>query len=107
MTQAAPALRGPQQTGHAAVRLRGSWLHGDHDVAIGNRAALGPLHIAAATAEPERRRAAARARPVSPARRLRGWPALHAQHVLQAPQEFLTAPTTACRRPVEPAVGRS
>jgi dihydroxy-acid dehydratase len=42
---------------------------------------------------------------------LRGWPALYATHVLQAPDgcdlDFLRAPTTAHRRFVEPTVGRS
>jgi dihydroxy-acid dehydratase len=42
---------------------------------------------------------------------LRGWPALYAQHVTQAPEgcdlDFLRAPTPAHRRFVEPVVGRS
>jgi dihydroxy-acid dehydratase len=42
---------------------------------------------------------------------LRGWPALYARHVQQPPQgcdlDFLTAPTAAHRRFVEPVVGRS
>ncbi len=46
-----------------------------------------------------------------PARHLRGWPALYAAHVLQAPDgcdlDFLRAPTPSHRRFVEPTVGRS
>jgi dihydroxy-acid dehydratase len=46
-----------------------------------------------------------------PARHLRGWPALYARHVLQAPEgcdlDFLRAPTPAHRTFVEPVVGRS
>ena len=42
---------------------------------------------------------------------LRGWPALYARHVLQAPDgcdlDFLRAPTPAHRTFVEPTVGRS
>jgi len=42
---------------------------------------------------------------------LRGWPALYARHVLQAPEgcdlDFLRAPTPAHRTFVEPVVGRS
>jgi dihydroxy-acid dehydratase len=42
---------------------------------------------------------------------LRGWPRLYRDHVQQAPQgadlDFLTAPTQASRRFVEPTVGRS
>jgi dihydroxy-acid dehydratase len=47
----------------------------------------------------------------SPSRHLRGWPALYASHVLQAPEgcdlDFLRAPTPAHRAFVEPTVGRS
>jgi dihydroxyacid dehydratase/phosphogluconate dehydratase len=46
-----------------------------------------------------------------PAPDIRGWPALHRQHVLQAPQgcdlDFLTAPTAQHRRFVAPIIGRS
>jgi dihydroxy-acid dehydratase len=46
-----------------------------------------------------------------PSRHLRGWPALYARHVLQAPDgcdlDFLRAPTLAHRTFVEPTVGRS
>ena len=44
-------------------------------------------------------------------RHLRGWPALYAQHVMQAPDgcdlDFLRAPTAAHRKFIEPVVGRS
>jgi dihydroxy-acid dehydratase len=56
-----------------------------------------------------RRRRAAWAPP--PSAHLRGWPALYARHVLQAPEgcdlDFLRAPTPAHRTFVEPIVGRS
>ena len=61
-----------------------------------------------AEAELDSRRAA-----LAPPRRehLRGWPALYAQHVMQAPDgcdlDFLRAPTAAHRSFVEPVVGRS
>jgi dihydroxy-acid dehydratase len=46
-----------------------------------------------------------------PTAHLRGWPALYADHVTQAPQgcdlDFLRAPTAAHRSFVEPVVGRS
>ena len=46
-----------------------------------------------------------------PTKHLRGWPALYARHVLQAPDgcdlDFLRAPTPAHRIFVEPTVGRS
>jgi dihydroxy-acid dehydratase len=46
-----------------------------------------------------------------PGSHLRGWPALYARHVLQAPDgcdlDFLRAPTAAHRTFVEPVVGRS
>ncbi len=46
-----------------------------------------------------------------PSKHLRGWPALYAGHVLQAPEgcdlDFLQAPTPAHRTFVEPVVGRS
>ena len=55
------------------------------------------------------RRRAAWSPPPSP--HLRGWPALYRDHVMQAPEgcdlDFLTAPTAAHRRFVEPVVGRS
>lgn len=47
----------------------------------------------------------------SPPLHLRGWPALYAAHVLQAPDgcdfDFLVAPTSAHRHFVEPVIGRS
>ena len=49
--------------------------------------------------------------PPTSAAHLRGWPRLYADHVLQADQgadlDFLTAPTPAHRRFIEPVVGRS
>jgi dihydroxy-acid dehydratase len=46
-----------------------------------------------------------------PPRHLRGWPALYARHVMQAPDgcdlDFLRAPTAAHRTFLEPVVGRS
>jgi len=55
------------------------------------------------------RRRTAWSPPESP--HLRGWPALYRDHVTQAPEgcdlDFLTAPTAAHRRFVEPVVGRS
>jgi dihydroxy-acid dehydratase len=46
-----------------------------------------------------------------PARHLRGWPALYARHVMQAPDgcdlDFLRAPTAAHLTFIEPVVGRS
>jgi len=61
------------------------------------------------TADELRRRRAAWTPPPSP--HLRGWPALYARHVLQAPEgcdlDFLRAPTPAHRAFVEPIVGRS
>jgi len=47
----------------------------------------------------------------APPRHLRGWPALYARHVMQAPDgcdlDFLRAPTAAHRTFIEPVVGRS
>jgi dihydroxy-acid dehydratase len=47
----------------------------------------------------------------SPPAHLRGWPALYARHVMQAPDgcdlDFLRAPTSAHRVFVEPVIGRS
>jgi dihydroxy-acid dehydratase len=68
----------------------------------------GALDLQIAPAELARRREAFAA----PApQHLRGWPALYASHVLQAPDgcdlDFLTAPTPAHLRFVEPVVGRS
>ncbi len=61
------------------------------------------------SADELRRRRAAWTPPASP--HLRGWPALYARHVLQAPDgcdlDFLRAPTPAHRTFVEPIVGRS
>jgi dihydroxy-acid dehydratase len=49
--------------------------------------------------------------PPAPRRHLRGWPALYAEHVMQAPDgcdlDFLRAPTAAHRTFIEPVVGRS
>jgi dihydroxy-acid dehydratase len=46
-----------------------------------------------------------------PLQHLRGWPALYARHVMQAPDgcdlDFLRAPTAAHRTFIEPVVGRS
>jgi dihydroxy-acid dehydratase len=68
----------------------------------------GTLDLEVSEDELARRRAAWTA----PAgRHLRGWPALYARHVLQAPDgcdlDFLRAPTPAHRAFVEPIVGRS
>jgi dihydroxy-acid dehydratase len=71
-------------------------------------AAAGVLDLDVGADELARRRAAWSA-PASP--HLRGWPALYRAHVTQAPDgcdlDFLTAPTAAHRRFVEPVVGRS
>jgi dihydroxy-acid dehydratase len=68
----------------------------------------GSLELDVPPAELARRRAAFTA---PPAAHLRGWPALYASHVLQAPDgcdlDFLRAPTAAQREFVEPVVGRS
>ncbi|HEX6933294.1 MAG TPA: dihydroxy-acid dehydratase, partial [Streptosporangiaceae bacterium] len=61
---------------------------------------------------PEAELAARRARRTPPPPvHLRGWPALYAQHVMQAPDgcdlDFLRAPTAAHRRFIEPVIGRS
>ena len=70
--------------------------------------AAGTIDLEVSAGELERRRALW-APP--PAKHLRGWPALYAAHVLQAPDgcdlDFLRAPTEAHRRFVEPTVGRS
>jgi len=70
--------------------------------------AAGSLELEVPPAELARRAAA---RPPEPRTHLRGWPALYAEHVLQAPQgcdlDFLIAPTPEHRRFVEPVVGRS
>jgi dihydroxy-acid dehydratase len=75
---------------------------------IGVDAAAGVLDLDVGAGELARRRAAWSA-PPSP--HLRGWPALYREHVTQAPEgcdlDFLTAPTAAHRRFVEPVVGRS
>jgi dihydroxy-acid dehydratase len=79
----------------------------DGDV-IAMDVAAGTLDLAISAAELERRRAAWTP---PPSAHLRGWPALYARHVLQAPQgcdlDFLRAPTPAHRTFVEPIVGRS
>ena len=68
----------------------------------------GTLDLEVGDAELAARRAA-----LAPPRRrhLRGWPALYAQHVMQAPDgcdlDFLRAPTAAHRKFIEPVVGRS
>jgi dihydroxy-acid dehydratase len=68
----------------------------------------GSLDLEVSPAEMARRRAAWTPRPAA---HLRGWPALYASHVLQAPDgcdlDFLRAPTAAQRVFVEPVVGRS
>lgn len=68
----------------------------------------GTLDLEVPEAELDRRRAALSPRPP---RHLRGWPALYAQHVMQAPDgcdlDFLRAPTAAHRTFIEPVVGRS
>ena len=68
----------------------------------------GTLDLEVSATELERRRAAW-TRPPNP--HLRGWPALYAQHVMQAPDgcdlDFLRAPTPTHRTFVEPVVGRS
>ncbi|HEX9067109.1 MAG TPA: dihydroxy-acid dehydratase [Streptosporangiaceae bacterium] len=68
----------------------------------------GTLDLEVSQAELDRRRAAAAPAPPG---HLRGWPALYARHVLQAPQgcdlDFLTAPTEQHQTFVEPVVGRS
>jgi len=68
----------------------------------------GTVELEVSAGELARRRAAwATPAPVH----LRGWPALYAQHVLQAPDgcdlDFLRADTPAARTFVEPVVGRS
>jgi dihydroxy-acid dehydratase len=68
----------------------------------------GSLELEVSPAELARRRAAWTPQPPV---HLRGWPALYARHVLQAPDgcdlDFLRAPTAAERKFVEPVVGRS
>jgi dihydroxy-acid dehydratase len=70
--------------------------------------AAGTIELEVSAAELERRQAAW---VPPPAAHLRGWPALYAAHVLQAPDgcdlDFLRAPTPAHRIFVEPTVGRS
>ena len=96
-------------------------LHAAPEAAIGGPLALvrdgdlisvdvpaGTLDHAVDEAELARRRAAWAPRPP---RHLRGWPALYARHVMQAPDgcdlDFLRAPTAAHRTFIEPVVGRS
>jgi dihydroxy-acid dehydratase len=68
----------------------------------------GTVELEVSADELARRRAAWTAPPPV---HLRGWPALYAQHVLQAPEgcdlDFLRADTPAARTFVEPVVGRS
>ena len=68
----------------------------------------GTIELEVSADELERRRAAWTP---PPSKHLRGWPALYARHVLQAPDgcdlDFLRAPTPAHRTFVEPIVGRS
>jgi len=68
----------------------------------------GRLDLEVPEAEIARRRASFS--PPPPAH-LRGWPALYAQHVMQAPDgcdlDFLRAPTAAHRTFIEPVIGRS
>jgi dihydroxy-acid dehydratase len=70
--------------------------------------AAGTLDLQVPEAELDRRRA--ELAPAEPSH-LRGWPALYASHVMQAPDgcdlDFLTAPTAAHRTFIEPVVGRS
>jgi dihydroxyacid dehydratase/phosphogluconate dehydratase len=75
---------------------------------IATDAAAGTIDLEVPAAELARRAAAWT--PPEPVH-LRGWPALYAEHVTQAPDgcdlDFLRAPTPAHRRFVEPVVGRS
>jgi dihydroxyacid dehydratase/phosphogluconate dehydratase len=68
----------------------------------------GTIELEVSAEELERRRAEWTPPPTE---HLRGWPALYARHVLQAPDgcdlDFLRAPTPAHRIFVEPTVGRS
>jgi len=68
----------------------------------------GTVELEVSAGELARRRAAWTAPPPV---HLRGWPALYAQHVMQAPEgcdlDFLRADTPAARIFVEPVVGRS
>jgi len=68
----------------------------------------GSLELEVRQSELDERRAALAPRPPA---HLRGWPALYASHVLQAPDgcdlDFLRAPDPAHRTFVEPVVGRS
>jgi len=68
----------------------------------------GTVELEVSADELAQRRAAWTAPPLV---HLRGWPALYAQHVLQAPEgcdlDFLRADTPAARTFVEPVVGRS
>ncbi len=96
-------------------------LHAAPEAAVGGPLALvrdgdpvildarsGVLDLDVPAAELARRRAAWS--PPGPAH-LRGWPALHARHVTQAPDgcdlDFLRAPTAAHRIFIEPVIGRS
>lgn len=68
----------------------------------------GTINLDVSADELDRRQAAWTPPPI---KHLRGWPALYAAHVQQAPEgcdlDFLRAPTPAHRRFVEPTVGRS
>jgi len=68
----------------------------------------GTIDLEVSLAELQRRRAAWAP---APSKHLRGWPAIYARHVQQAPEgcdlDFLRAPTSAHRAFVEPTVGRS
>jgi dihydroxyacid dehydratase/phosphogluconate dehydratase len=79
--------------------------NGDH---ISLDVPRGLLSLDVADPELARRREGWTAPPVPD---IRGWPALHRQHVLQAPQgcdlDFLTAPTAQHRRFIAPIIGRS
>jgi dihydroxy-acid dehydratase len=96
-------------------------LHAAPEAAVGGPLALvrdgdvialdvpaGTIDLEISADEMERRRAAWTP---PPAQHLRGWPAMYAAHVLQAPDgcdlDFLRAPTQAHRTFVEPTVGRS
>jgi dihydroxy-acid dehydratase len=97
------------------------FLHAAPEAAVGGPLALvadgdpiavdtdaGTISLEVPDTELARRRAAWT--PPAPAH-LRGWPALYASHVLQAPDgcdlDFLRAPTAAHQRFIEPVVGRS
>jgi dihydroxy-acid dehydratase len=79
----------------------------DGDI-VGLDVPAGTLDLEVSAADLKRRRAGWTP---APSPHLRGWPALYARHVMQAPDgcdlDFLRAPTPAHRAFVEPVVGRS